>query len=149
MKTFTKIVLLLATCTALFSFALLPGGDHYEVYLDDKRMLNEFVHAQKEVPSLNLDARTGQRISIQYSHCGVVGTARHISIKDPQNKLLKEWHFTDAAGAKSPMVCLVKDIVALRKGNASLNLYYSSKEMPNGKLLATLVLAPNQDTALN
>ena len=149
MKTFTRIALLLATCTALFSFALLPGGDHYEVYLDDRQMINEYVHAQKAVPSLNLDARMGQRISINYSHCGVVGTARHISIKDNQNNVLKEWHYTDAAGPKSPMICLVKDIVALRKDKAPLNLYYSSKEIPNGKLLATLVLAPNQNTALN
>jgi hypothetical protein len=95
---------------------------------------------------LTLDPRGQKVLSINYSHCGVVGTSRNISIKDAQNKLIKEWHFVDS---KSPMTCTVKDIAALQKSNAALSLYYTSREIPKGKLLVTLVLPQGVNTALN
>jgi len=152
MKTFTKLTLLLVASVVLFSFALLPGGDHYEVYLDDKLVLEQSVHGQKSIPSVNVDQRAEQSIlSIQYSHCGKIGTARMIRIKDGQNKVLKEWQFADAAtGTKSPMTFKVKDLASLKQKNGTtLNLVYSSKEIPEGRSLASVVLTNELNTALN
>jgi len=59
---------------------------------------------------------------------------------------LKEWHFADASSADAAMTCKVKDIAGLKKGNGTitLNLYYSSSELPKGRQLASLVVAsPN------
>jgi hypothetical protein len=148
MKSMTKFILLCALSAVLFSFTLRPGGDHYQVYLDDKMVLEQFVHMQKSMPTVTLDADSEQAlVSITYSHCGKVGTARNIIIKDHQNKILKEWHFVDVASGKAPMTFNVKDLVALKqKGSNNLNLVYSSNEIPEGRQLATVVLS--QHTAL-
>ena len=65
---------------------------------------------------------------IKYHHCGQVGKSRSITIKDGQNKILKEWHFADVSKTDAAMTCKVKDIPGLKKGNGTitLNLYYSS-----------------------
>jgi hypothetical protein len=72
-----------------------------------------------------------------------VGKNRSLTIKDGQNKILKEWHFADGSAGKAAMSCKVKDIIGLKKGNGSvtLNLYYSSTELPKGRQLASLVVA--------
>lgn len=36
------------------------------------------------------------------------------------------------------MTCKVKDILDSRKGNGSISLYYSSRELPGGRLLAVI-----------
>jgi len=72
-----------------------------------------------------------------------MGKNRSLTIKDGQNKTLKEWHFADAATGKVAMTCKVKDIVGLKKNNGTitLDLYYSSNELPKGRQLASLVVA--------
>jgi hypothetical protein len=122
------------------SFSGTWGGDHYRVYLNNKLVLEQFVHLQKTVPSIQLDQRSqGDQISVYYSHCGRVGSARHLTFKDGQGKSLKTWNFADAS-LDVPMACKAKDIFSLQKDGAKLGMYYSSKELPDGKLLATVML---------
>ncbi|MBD0332962.1 MAG: hypothetical protein ICV66_09915, partial [Chitinophagaceae bacterium] len=71
--------------------------------------------------------------------------ARHIAIKDG-DKVLRQWNFTDATGANVFMTCKVKDIADLQK-NHKLQLYYSSKELPEGRLLASITFVGNNKVA--
>ena len=95
----------------------------------------------KSVKNLQLQpGSTGDKVEVVYSHCGQIGKNRSITIKDDNNKALKTWEFTDAAGSAKAMTCSLSDLVMLQKENklSKLNLYYSSKELPRGKLLATI-----------
>ena len=146
-------LLWVALCATLFSFSMMPGGDSYEIYLGSKLVLQQYVVAQKEVPtfSLNNPSADQEQLFIKYSHCGRIGTARMILIKDSRNTVLKEWHFADVkSGTKTPMAIKVKDLAGInREGSNTLNLFYSSKELPEGRLLASIQLAKDKKTARN
>lgn len=135
---------LLAMSIALFSFSSSKnnfGGEGFEVYLNDKLVLQQYGKDMDAVKNLQLDqsASNGQ-LAIRYYHCGRPGKARIVSIKDEQNVVLKEWKFGDAKDASAKVSCSVKDILTLPKIKAGkkLSLYYAASEIPNGRLLATL-----------
>ncbi len=136
--------LLLTISVALFSFSTTKnnfGGEGFEVYLNDKLVLQQYGKDINTVKNLQLDqsASNGQ-LAIRYYHCGRPGKSRIVTIKDEQNVVLKEWKFGDAKDASAKVSCSVKDIVTLPKINAGkkVNLYYAASELPNGRLLATL-----------
>ena len=144
--------LLIALSGVLFSFSVKTaetissyksnfGGEGFEVYLNDKLILQQYGEKMNVVKTLELDqsASNGQ-LAIRYYHCGKPGKSRVVTIKDEQNVVLKEWRFGDAKDASARVSCNVKDIFALPKFKAGkkVNLYYSATELPNGRLLATL-----------
>ena len=149
--------LLIALSGVLFSFSVKTlssyknnfGGEGFEVYLNDKLVLQQYGEKMNTVKTLALDqsASNGQ-LAIRYYHCGKPGKSRIVTIKDDQNVVLKEWRFGDAKDASAKVSCNVKDIFALPKFKAGkkLNLYYSATELPNGRLLATLTTV-NKATA--
>lgn len=144
----TASVLMLLSFT-LFSFTPPKGGEGFEIYLNSKLMVSQFGNQLNNVKSIQLDQNSpNDELTIKYYHCGQVGKNRSIVIKDGQNKILKEWHFADASSGKAEMTCKVKDITGLKKGNGAvtLNLYYSSTELPKGRQLASIVVAA-QNTA--
>jgi hypothetical protein len=125
------------------SFTAKPGGEGFEIYLDSKLLLQRFGNELNTVQNLSFDQRswTGQ-LSIKYHHCGRVGKNRYVALKDAQNNLLKEWRFEDVKEPYAAMKFSVKDIIALQKGSraTTVKLYYSSSELPNGRMLASIVL---------
>jgi hypothetical protein len=147
-----RSLVLTALCAMLFSFSANPGGDSFSIYLDNTLMLEQHVTRDAVAKTLPLsESSGGEVLKVYYSHCGKSGKGRDITIRDAQNKALKTWQFTDAAeGISSSMNCRVKDIIALQKANKStiLNLVYSSKELPDGKLLATIVTGNNDKASL-
>ena len=135
----------LILCAILVSFSnVTGGGEGYEIYLNNKIVLQQYGSDMNVVKTLNLDKADGNdELSLRYHHCGRIGKGRTISIKDGQDKVLKVWKFTDAA-AGNRMGCKVKDILNLRKGkDNTLKLYYSSSELPNGRLLASIAAGTN------
>ena len=145
-------VLLITLSGVLFSFSvktaetLFPcknnfGGEGFEVYLNNKLVLQQYGEKMNTVKTLELDqsASNGQ-LAIRYFHCGKPGKSRVVTIKDEQNVVLKEWRFGDAKDPSARVSCNVKDIFALPKFKAGkkVNLYYAATELPNGRLLATL-----------
>ena len=138
----TRLLAWFAMCATLFSFTPIPfGGEHFQIYVNNKMVLQQIVARQYSAPSLTLDeaAMKGQ-IAVLYDHCGQIGKSRSLSIKNDENKTLKEWNFKDTGESKVTLEG--KDIAALFKNEATrLNLYYSSKEIPDGRKLATIVLA--------
>jgi hypothetical protein len=134
------IACLAIVCTILFSFTEDVGGDTFEISLGDKVLIEQFVHRDKSVKTISLsDASANETLNVRYSHCGQVGNARALSLKAEDDKVLKTWNFPDAGkGTFPPMTCKVKEIISLSKGQ-KVSLVYVSREIPEGKTLATIV----------
>lgn len=144
-----KTLALLALCATLFSFSSYRGGDSFSIYLNNKLVFEQHVSMKEGVKSFELGkANYNDQLSIFYSHCGKPGQGRSIAIKDENNKTLKEWKFGDGTSSKSSMNCKVGDILDLQKNKeGKLQLYYSSKELPKGHLLAAIVVGEKGKTA--
>lgn len=136
--------LLLSVSAALYSFSSDKnnfGGEGFEVYLNNKLVLQQYGKEMDQIKNLQLDqSASNGELAIRYYHCGRPGKSRTVTIKDEQNVVLKEWKFGDAKDASARVSCSVKDILTLPKikSGKKLSLYYSASEIPNGRLLATL-----------
>lgn len=125
----------------LFSFSTPPGGEGFEIYLNNKVIIQRFGNDVNKPQTIKLALSSAQdEITIKYYHCGRVGKNRVLTIKDSQEKVLKEIRFADVNIPVAGMICKVKDIISLKKSNDSfLKLYYTSTELPNGRLLASVL----------
>src|SRR5688500_17301663 len=87
---------LLICCAVLFSFTRPSGGDHFTIYLNDKLVLKQYLHDVKKVPAIQLlQTSAGDKVEVNYSHCGQTGRNRFITISDDQNRPLKVYQFQD------------------------------------------------------
>lgn len=151
MKSIKRKNWLFASILASFSFLLLSfytnkGGEGFEIYLDSKLVLQQFNNNISHSNSISLDKNlSNSEITVKYFHCGRVGKNRIITIKDDSQKILKEWHYPDVAAANMTsgqlaMTFKVADILSLQKKTVGkFSLYYSSGELPQGRLLTTLI----------
>ena len=147
MKTIAKklsaAIAMIAICFGLFSFSSPWGGEGFEIFLNNKLVSQQFGKEVNNTKSLQLDQRyANDELTIKYYHCGQPGKNREITLRDGNNNVLKDWRFDNAsANETAGMDCPVKDILAAQKrsSNGTLNLYYSSTEIPQGKLLMTIV----------
>jgi hypothetical protein len=144
MKSHSKLIvaksLLILVCTTLFSFSSKKGGDSFEIMLNGKRVLQQFVYASKGVQTIQLTQTSdSDKLDIYYSHCGQVGKNRSITIKNEKDQPIKVWQFPDATDKNGVMSFKLKDVLSLRKNKTDkLNLFYSSSELPAGRILATI-----------
>lgn len=138
-------------CTIIFSFSSRPGAHSVQVYLDSKLMIDQYMNAEMQAPTLLIDpAENYSQLIVKYNECGRTVTGRTITIKDDNNKVLKDWRFEGAAtGFENPMSFMIKDIIALKqKGSNNLKLYYSSNEFSEGQQIASVVIGGEAKTAL-
>jgi hypothetical protein len=144
----SKTMSLVAIAAALLSFSPKPGGEGFEISLNNKVLIQRFGNEMNNVSSLQLNpAASNDQLIVKYHHCGRVGKNRVISIRDGQNNLLKEFRYADASTPVGAMSLPVKDILNLKKGNANtVKLYYASTELPNGRLLTSIILKSNAVT---
>jgi hypothetical protein len=143
-KIISKTMMLGALAATLLSFTMF-GGEGFEIYLNNKVVVQHYGKPDNAPKSLRLNQyAANDELTVKYHHCGKVGKSRVITIKDAQNKVLKEWRFADAAQPVAPMVCKVKDILPLGKGEeAVLKLYYRSSELTTDRMLTTLIIDNN------
>jgi hypothetical protein len=137
-------------CFVLFGFSATTGAHNVQVYLDNKLMIDQYIDHKAVAAKLDLDrAENHDQLIVKYSECGRTVTGRKITIKDSDNKVLKEWEFKgSSAGFQEPMPCPIKDILALKpKKDNALKLYYSSDDFPEGQQFAYLVLSGTPSTA--
>jgi hypothetical protein len=147
----SKAMSLVAIAATLLSFSPKPGiasgkpmatkgGEGFEISLNNKVVVQRYGSDINTQNSLQLNpVATSDQLTIKYHHCGKVGKNRIITIKDGQNNMLKDFRYADAATPVSAMSLPVKDILSLKKGNNSiLKLYYTSTELPNGRLLTSI-----------
>ena len=141
--------MLLCRSTMVFSYTTKPGGEGFEIYLNNKVVIQQYGNEMNTVKSLPLNLQaSNDELTIKYHHCGNIGKNRVITIKDQQNNVLKEFRYVDATSGVSAMLVRVKDLTVLKKGNSSLlKLYYSSSELPKGRMLASLMT--NASNAIN
>ena len=139
-----KSMSIVALAATILSFTI-AGGEGFEIFVNNKAVIQQFGNNLNEVKNLKLDNQSANaQLTVKYYHCGKPGTNRTIAIRDGQNKLLKEWHFGDAATTSPLMNFNVKEVLSLTKANESeLRLYYASGELPNGRLLTTIVVENN------
>ncbi len=144
MKSHSKLIiaksLLILVCATLFSFSSKRGGDSFEIVLNGKRVLQQFVYASKGIQTIQLaQTSDNDKLDIYYSHCGQVGKNRYITIKNEKDQPIKVWKLADAVDKNGVMSFKLKDILSLRKNKTDkLNLFYSSSELPAGRTLATI-----------
>jgi hypothetical protein len=145
----SKTLTLVATAVTLLSFSSNFGGEGFEISLNGKVVLKQYHKELDAVKTLQLSsAWPDDQLTIRYYHCGKVAKNRIITIKDGQNKVIKEWKFKDVETPMGEMSCKVQELLSLKKGtNQVLKLYYSSSELPDGRQLATVSLAGRQDHA--
>jgi hypothetical protein len=134
------VLILFAASAFLFSFSPMPGGDFFELKVNNKTLIQHYVHFDKEIKTLDLTPYENETLNVHYSECGKIGTKRSVSLRNGDT-ILKSWTFEDVAeGVKFPaMPCRVKDILEVKKNNpGKLSLVYASKEHPKGQILAVL-----------
>src|SRR5215213_4945686 len=82
------------------AFTAKAGLDSYEIYLNNKLILKQYVNQPLKLESLGLDqSNINDRLVIYYSQCNAqdkIGKGRSISVKDAKGNTLKKWDFADA-----------------------------------------------------
>ena len=133
---------MLAIAAVLVSFKPKPGGEGFEIYLGNKLLTQQFGSKVNETKTFQLSqASYNELLLIKYYHCGKVGKHRVITIRNEENKVVKEFRYSDAANSMQSVAVPVKDLPGLKGRNISLRLFYSSTELPNGRMLAFINVA--------
>lgn len=147
MKIFFKQIPVLATLLMGTVVNSPAGGECFEIYQDNKLVLQRCGKDINAVQTISLNAATSNsELTVKYYHCGQVGKNRVLTLKSNDGKTLKEWKFANTPG-KYAMKCGVKEIFSVKVSNSSgLKLYYTSAELPDGKLLAIINTGGNKTT---
>lgn len=140
MKTKIFSALAIAFCAALFSFSPKPGGEGFEIYLNNKLVLQQFGNEMNKVKTISIDpAHSKARLAVKFYHCGQAGKNRTLVVKNSDNKVLKQWAFENTSKNDWAMNCGVKEILDLQKmADKKLYLYYSSSELSKERLLVAI-----------
>lgn len=128
------------------------GGHSVQVYLDSKLVLDQHINYKAEAPKLTLNpTEKFNQMIVKYNECGRTVTGRKLTLKDTDNKVLKEWSFQgESTGFQGSMACKMSEILAVKpKADKTLKLYYSSTEFPEGQQVAYLYIGDNSTAKIN
>lgn len=118
------------------------GGDSYSIHLNEKLLLQHYVHSDKEAKPIVLsNADTDDQLSIRYSHCGKIGSDRVVTLRDSKDQVLKTIQYQDASGERAlSMTVKIDDLISASKaiGGKSVRIHYASKELEKGLTLTTV-----------
>lgn len=132
----------LVLCATLFSFSEKIGVDSFTIYLNDKLLIRQYVTPEERVKTVALNVSSSNDVlKVHYNHCGKIGTKRSMAIRDGKKKTLKTWYFSDNT---PPVMDLgVKEVLVHRKdaGHQGLQLVYSCREIPEGMVLASIIIS--------
>lgn len=152
MKTQTKqswLVGITGLIMALFfmSFTLLRGGYGYTLHVNNKLAGQYYLTDKHETPTLRLTQQdlTG-KLTVYFNECGEIGQSRSLSIRDSNQKILKEWTFANSTTQHDPMDIAWRDVIALERTSAAV--YYTSARVNKPQLLVYLVL-PDKKKAVS
>lgn len=138
-----RSIVLLFLSSVIFSFNYKPGGEGFEIYLNNKIVLQQYGNEMNTVKSFRLhQSSQNEKLSIKYFHCGKVGLNRTITFKNGNDKVLKVYSYNDASTPSAMMNLDVKEIFNIKNGNGNtLKLYYASSELKKGRMLATVLIS--------
>ena len=134
--------LLLSISLFVASFISPKGGEGYEIYIDNKLVIQQFGQQMKQVKNLQLNSsQIKSELNVKFFHCGMAGKSRILELRTPDKQVLKQWQFANEEAKNFAITVPVKEILDLQKksGAGTLHLFYSSKEAPDGRLLAGIV----------
>lgn len=147
-KTIARTVVLASIFITAFAFTSKAGGDVFEIYLNNKLLVRQYMYKPLDLKTLALtEANSNDQLVVYYNHCGTVGKGRSIAVKDDKGNILKQWKFADTEEKKGPMTIAVKELLALEKKSGQLNMYYTSQELPKGQLLTSFNQAGKSTTS--
>lgn len=130
----------IAISAALLSFSPKPGGEGFEISQGGKILTQKYGNNLDEGKSLQIQITSIEPLIVKYHHCGRVGNNRVITVKDDQNKLLKEFRYADVKTPVPSMAVPLNEILTMKKGSSvTLKLFYSSSELPKGRQLASFI----------
>ena len=143
LPTYLKQSLLLVLLSSIFCFSAFTakaGLDSYEIYLNDKLLVKQYVNQPLSLDNLGLNSSNiNDRLVIHYAQCNApnkLGKGRSILIKDAKGNTVKKWNFADAKDGNTAMVIPVKELLQLEKNSLSkLSLFYTA-DGHGGQLLA-------------
>jgi fructose-1,6-bisphosphatase len=142
-KHILSMVLLVTASSFIFSFVVpAAGGEGFQIYIDNKLVLQQFNTEMKELKNIQLTgAHSKSEMMVKYYHCGMAGKSRVLELKNSDQKTVRRWQFDNGEGKNFAVKVLVKEILDSQEklGNGTIYLYYSSKEAPQGRLLAGIV----------
>lgn len=137
MKTISKITLLCLSGIFVSAFIPAPGGEGFQIFLDNKVVVQQFGSDMSSLKTLELDkSAASQRLTIKYYHCGRSGKNRVVMIRDSHDKTLKTFHYPDTESLTAMEVPLAE--VLRMKDIQELKLFYMSSQLPKGRTLVEL-----------
>ena len=76
----------------------------------------------------------------------MAGKSRILELKNADQKTIKRWEFVNSEGKNFAITVAVKEILDSQQktSDGAIYLYYSSKETPQGRLLAGIVQSANK-----
>ncbi|WP_276088967.1 hypothetical protein [Pedobacter sp. JY14-1] len=128
----------------ILGFTTRYGLDGYEVYLNDKLVLKQYVNQVHNLRVLPLQkAKETEQLHVVYKHCqreNGPGTGRSIALKTEEGTTLRKWEFAEAKNGDTRMTIALKDLIQLQKKNTGhqLSLFYSSRELDKAEMLVVL-----------
>ncbi|MFT3705301.1 MAG: hypothetical protein QM802_23235 [Agriterribacter sp.] len=141
--TFFKMCMLVTIGFIALSFTTKFGLDSFEIYLNDKVVLKQYINQPLSLRTLQLsEVNKNDQLRIVYRHCTNKGsgTDRIIVLKNEKGQELKKWDFKDANGSDVSMTIAVKELLSLESANSQhqLSLYYSARELQKSEMLSAL-----------
>lgn len=124
--------------------ALRAGGlDSYEVYLNDKLVMKQYINQPLNLRQLQLNkVKDSDVLRIRYNHCNTPnsGTGRSLFLKGADGVVLKKWEFSNVNSTDKGMVVSVKELRQLERQNKGreLSMYYAARELTTSEMLAVL-----------
>jgi hypothetical protein len=113
------------------------GGEGFQVLLNDELVFQHFGPAGKHISFIDLQkANATDNISVKYYHCGTIAKNSVLTIRNDKKDILKKWLFSMADSKITQANCAAGEIFKLDKEKTGLNLYFSSADVPEGRLLA-------------
>lgn len=140
MKTKIFSTLAIVFSMACLSFTMNPGGEGFQIFINNKLVLQQFGKDMNEVKTISIDPAVKEAsLSVKYYHCGKPGSKRSLTIKNSNNKILKQWSFSDESKTSTPMKCSMNEIFSLKNVTEDkLYLYYSAAQLSQERLLVTI-----------
>lgn len=132
---------LIALSLLLVSFAPRPGGYGYTIHLNNKLVSEQYLTSKFETPTITLsDSDLKGTLAIYFNECGQIGQGRKLSLRSSDQKILKEWSFTNSTTQHDAMEVALKDVSGILT-SGKVAVYYSSERVTKPQVLAHLVSA--------
>lgn len=130
---------------AVMAFSPIRGLDSYEIYLNEKLIMKQYVNQALNLRVLQLEKAEAQdQLSIRYTHCTFKGpgSSRTLTLKDSEGHILKQWSFANSSNENNVMKISVAEVLQLEKEHKDhrISLIYKSQELPGAEMLAFLKL---------